>query len=118
MHFCIILFSIFLLSLHSAVLAALRKQNAANDIEVYRMDSFPKEKVAMHMPCEESNMFATKCMCHLRCTDQNCGNAIALCQKYRRFDLRFTLLMPFLTPQSVKAVDMCCFEDLKNELQH
>jgi hypothetical protein len=31
-----------------------------DDLEVYRMSDFPKSKVALHMPCEESNMFATK----------------------------------------------------------
>ena len=36
-------------------------------IEVYRMDMFPTDKVALHMPCEESNMFATKCMVKILC---------------------------------------------------
>jgi hypothetical protein len=90
------LYLFLIISVLSVASSAPRKYNPVNDIEVYRMDSFPKEKVAMHMPCEESNMFATKCMCHLRCTDQNCGNAITLCQKYKRFVLRFTLWLDCL----------------------
>ena len=45
-------------------------------------NNFPKDVVALHMPCVESNMFATKCMCHLKCTDPSCANAKALCAKY------------------------------------
>lgn len=48
----------------------------------YDYNNFPKDVVALHMPCQESNMFATKCMCHLRCTDVTCSNAKALCAKY------------------------------------
>lgn len=51
-------------------------------IETYQLDKFPKNKVALHMPCQESNMFATKCMCHLKCTDPTCKNAKELCEKY------------------------------------
>lgn len=53
-------------------------------IETYTFDTFPKDKVAVHMPCEESNMFATKCMCHLKCTDSSCNNAKELCEKYEQ----------------------------------
>lgn len=53
-------------------------------IETYPLDKFPKDKVALHMPCEESNMFATKCMCHLKCTDLACNNAKQLCEKYEK----------------------------------
>ena len=35
---------------------------ANKDIVVMDMKDFPPEKVALHLPCEESNMFATKCM--------------------------------------------------------
>ena len=31
-------------------------------IVVMNMKDFPSDQIAMHMPCEESNMFATKCM--------------------------------------------------------
>lgn len=55
-------------------------------------NNFPKDVVALHMPCEESNMFATKCMCHIRCIDSSCVNAKALCQKYeKRFVRLFNL---------------------------
>lgn len=50
----------------------------------YDYNNFPKDVVALHMPCEESNMFATKCMCHIRCTDTTCTNAKALCAKYEK----------------------------------
>jgi len=50
-------------------LAYLRFQIHAEEIfsdaaglEVFKMAEFPKSKIALHMPCEESNMFATKCM--------------------------------------------------------
>jgi hypothetical protein len=52
-------------------------------VEIYTFADFPKDKVALHMPCEESNMFATKCMCHLRCTSKSCENAIKICDKYK-----------------------------------
>ena len=56
-----------------------------NDIEVMKLADFPNNaKIALHMPCVESNMFATKCMCHLKCTDENCQNAINLCNKYAK----------------------------------
>jgi hypothetical protein len=50
----------------------------------YDYHNFPKDVVALHMPCEESNMFATKCMCHLKCTDTSCNSAKALCAKYEK----------------------------------
>ena len=55
----------------------------AFEVETYTFQNFPKDKIALHMPCEESNMFATKCMCHLRCTDDTCLNAQELCVKYK-----------------------------------
>ncbi len=77
--FCYLFFTTWQISF---AVVSIKSQN---DIEVYQLNSFPNQKVALHMPCEESNVFATKCMCHLRCTDPKCGNAIALCQKYKRF---------------------------------
>eukprot|EP00981_Chlorochromonas_danica_P008951 scaffold2353_cov181-Ochromonas_danica.AAC.8 len=54
----------------------------AKEIEVYTLENFPNhEKVALHMPCEESNVFPTKCMCHIRCADPACLNAKNLCRK-------------------------------------
>lgn len=55
---------------------------AATTVEEYPFEKFPKNVVALHMPCEESNMFATKCMCHIKCTDKLCNNARNLCDKY------------------------------------
>ncbi len=57
-------------------------KRCVTEIETYTFDNFPKNKIAIHMPCEESNMFATKCMCHLKCTDPTCKNAKELCKKY------------------------------------
>lgn len=54
-----------------------------NEIESYTFQTFPKDKIALHMPCEESNMFATKCMCHIKCTDNQCLNARKICEKYQ-----------------------------------
>lgn len=55
-----------------------------NQIEILPLSEFNNNlKVSLHMPCEESNMFATKCMCHIKCTDRSCKNAVELCQKYR-----------------------------------
>ncbi len=64
----------------------MNKYNNDRDekIEMYTFQTFPKDKVALHMPCQESNMFATKCMCHLKCTDSKCSNAYKLCEKYRK----------------------------------
>lgn len=58
------------------------RASAESQIETYNLDSFPKWKDALHMPCEESNMFATKCMCHIKCTDRSCDNARKICEKY------------------------------------
>lgn len=57
--------------------------SAAQVLE-FDLNEFPKDLVALHMPCEESNMFATKCMCHLICTDNKCTNARNLCSKYSK----------------------------------
>ena len=41
------------------VVRALLPCRAVN-IEIYRLSDFPPDRIALHMPCEESNMFATK----------------------------------------------------------
>jgi hypothetical protein len=68
------------------------KTIANDDIEVFRMEKFPKDKLALHMPCIESNMFATKCMCHLKCTSPNCDNAKKICDKYKDKGCKYMLL--------------------------
>lgn len=63
------------------------------DIEVMQLSDFSLNgKVALHMPCDESNVFATKCMCHLKCTDSKCSNAIKLCKKYSYKRCKYVLL--------------------------
>lgn len=51
-------------------------------LETYNFHEFPKNKIALHFSCKESNMFATNCACHLRCTDSQCENAKKICKKY------------------------------------
>lgn len=54
------------------------------EIEVMRLDAFPRNEIAMHFSCPESNMFATNCACHLRCRDgRTCSDAVAICEKYK-----------------------------------
>lgn len=53
-----------------------------HELVVVKLKDFPKDQIALHMPCEESNMFATKCMCHIKCKDSSCSNAKILCEKY------------------------------------
>ena len=53
------------------------------DLESYRLNSFPHDKIALHMPCVESNMFATNCACHIRCQEPSCKQAWELCEKYK-----------------------------------
>lgn len=55
---------------------------AQRTVLTYNYINFPKQVVALHMPCEESNMFATKCMCHIKCKGSNCDNAKEVCEKY------------------------------------
>jgi hypothetical protein len=38
-------------------------ETSYSDIESYRLENFPKNKIALHFPCNESNMFATNCAC-------------------------------------------------------
>lgn len=61
-------------------------------IETYTFQNFPKEKVAVHFSCAESNMFATNCACHLRCTDSQCDNAKNVCLKYASKGCKYMLL--------------------------
>ena len=51
-------------------------------LELHTFESFPENKIALHFSCKESNMFATNCACHLKCTTPNCANAIHLCHQY------------------------------------
>ena len=51
--------------------------------ETYRLDEFPKGKVALHFPCAESNIFATNCACHMKCTEPTCKAAYKVCEKYK-----------------------------------
>lgn len=50
----------------------------------YDYNNFPTDVVALHMPCKESNMFATKCMCHIKCSNAECSNAKDICSKYEK----------------------------------
>ena len=58
-------------------------------IETYRLDNFPPEKVALHMSCSESNIFATNCACHIKCSEPECKRAYQICEKYR---IRFVVI--------------------------
>ena len=51
--------------------------------ETYRLDEFPKGKVALHFPCAESNIFATNCACHMKCSEPTCKAAYKVCEKYK-----------------------------------
>jgi hypothetical protein len=64
------------------IMVTLIVLSCSEQILEYDFHKFPKDVVALHMPCEESNMFATKCMCHIRCTDNQCTNARNVCSKY------------------------------------
>lgn len=50
----LIFISICLISFH------LIKVKTDDILEIYKMENFPKDKIALHLPCEESNVFATK----------------------------------------------------------
>ena len=71
--------------------SAATTTNEFGSLEVLRLDAFPKDKVAMHFSCEESNMFATNCACHLRCTESACHNAKRLCVKYANIGCKYVL---------------------------
>ncbi len=102
------MFGVFLYFIMCCVLVKL----SVTEIETYTFDNFPKNKIAVHMPCEESNMFATKCMCHLKCTDPSCKNAKELCKKY---EIRYTRYVHFAIqvydmPFPVRVVSTCLSE--------
>jgi len=80
-----ILYFLFLTELITFVLCK-------SEIEIYVFSEFPKSKIALHMPCEESNMFATKCMCHIKCPEDTCQKAINLCEKYSNRGCKYILL--------------------------
>jgi hypothetical protein len=63
-----------------------------NKIETYRLDEFPEHLVSMHMPCVESEEFATNCACHIKCTSRNCQNAKDICYRYRDKGCAYVLL--------------------------
>lgn len=85
-----------ILSLLLGILAASASSSSSSSssaIEVYDLGAFPNEhKVAMHMPCEESNVFPTKCMCHMRCSDPQCANAANLCRRYESRGCRYLIM--------------------------
>jgi hypothetical protein len=66
--------------------------DASDGIETYRLDNFPKSKTSMHMPCAESEQFATNCACHIKCLDRDCQNAKKLCLKYKDQGCKYMLL--------------------------
>jgi len=53
------------------------------EIEMYKLEAFPRDKVALHFSCAESELFATNCACHVRCRGGGCDNAKKICAKYR-----------------------------------
>ena len=63
-----------------------------SEIETYKLNAFPKDVIALHMPCKESNAFATKCMCHIYCKDRQCSNAKAICDKYSNIGCKYVIL--------------------------
>ena len=64
------------------LIVCLALQLTTCSIVQYDYNNFPSNVVALHMPCQESNMFATKCMCHIKCIDNTCSNAKSICTKY------------------------------------
>jgi hypothetical protein len=54
-------------------------------VEKHEMAAFSKmDKIAMHFPCAEANVFHSKCACHVRCPSADCSNAVSLCKKYEK----------------------------------
>jgi hypothetical protein len=75
---------LLLISWASATLTKSNNMSALfPDLESYQLDKFPTSKVALHMSCKESNMFATNCACHLRCKEPTCRHAWEICEKYK-----------------------------------
>jgi hypothetical protein len=55
------------------------------NIHIGKLEEFSKlNKIALHFSCSESNMFATNCACHVKCTDPLCNNAVNICEKYHK----------------------------------
>ena len=76
-------FTILLLLITSAFLIDNNYAELYPDLESDRLNSFPHHKISLHMPCVESNMFATNCACHIRCLEPSCKQAWELCEKYK-----------------------------------
>jgi hypothetical protein len=75
-------FLVLLMQLVSLDARMILSQEFSKKIVVVQMSLLPSTEIALHMPCNESNFFATKCMCHIQCTSAGCANAISLCSKY------------------------------------
>ena len=94
----------------------------ANESDVYvgPLNKFAEahpNTISMHFFCPESNMFATNCACHLKCTSgEFCQNAVQVCKKYRishgckyvltRNNNRIATLKREATPSEKKAFDV------------
>lgn len=72
----------------------VRGSNSSSDsIETFTLSTFPNHrKIAMHFPCAESNVFPTKCMCHIRCLDKECRNAKEVCLKYKALGCQYLIM--------------------------
>ena len=63
------------------------------EVETYALDRFPKDKVSVHFGCEESEVFATNCACHIRCKDKTCRSVKEWCYQHREsHGCKFVLL--------------------------
>ncbi len=80
-----------LLGTSYAVLAALPPPDG-DGIMTLPLDSFPKDVVAHHFSCVESEQFATNCACHIKCRDPMCSNAQKICVKYKDKGCKYMLL--------------------------
>ena len=80
-----------LLGTSYAVLATLPQPDSDGIISL-PLDSFPKDLVAHHFSCVESEQFATNCACHIKCRDPVCGNAQKICVKYKNLGCKYVLL--------------------------
>lgn len=76
--------------LSSVLWLLLKSINATpneSDIYIGPLNKFTEvhpNTISMHFSCPESNMFATNCACHLKCTTgKSCQNAVQLCKNYR-----------------------------------
>ncbi|RYG66093.1 hypothetical protein EON64_10540 [archaeon] len=79
--------------LFSLVAYAPSNFSADDGIETYTLSSFPNQrKIALHFPCAESDVFPTKCMCHIRCAGKDCLNARGICVKYRALGCQYLIM--------------------------